>query len=49
VIEPAELRAVARHHPVPLGSGKQATEFRPPPQALLVTLIPDPLPHNTQA
>jgi hypothetical protein len=49
VIEPTELRAVARHHPVPLGSGKQAPEFRPPPHALLITLIPDRLPHDTQA
>lgn len=49
VVEPAEARAVACHHLVPLGGGEQATELRLPPQALLGTLIPDPLAHRTEA
>jgi hypothetical protein len=49
VIEPADGRAIARHHPVALGGGKQATEFRLPPQALLGTLISNPLLHAHKA
>jgi hypothetical protein len=46
VVEPAEMRAVACRHSVPRGGGEQATELRLPPQALLSTLAPDPLPHK---
>jgi hypothetical protein len=49
MVEPPEMRAVARHHSIPLGSGEQATKLRLPPQALLGTLIPDPSPHRTKA
>jgi hypothetical protein len=49
VVEPAEMRAVACHHSVPLRGGQQATELRLPPQALLATLIPDPLAHRREA
>jgi hypothetical protein len=49
VVEPAEVRAVTCHHSVPLGGGEQATELRLPPQAMLTTLIPDPLAHSTEA
>ena len=49
VIEPAEGRAIARHHPVAVGGSKQATEFSLPPQVLLDTLISDPLLHARTA
>jgi hypothetical protein len=49
MVEPPEMRAVARHHSIPLGGGEQATKLRLPPQALLGTLIPDPSPHRTKA
>jgi len=34
VIQPAEVRAVAREHPVASGGGKEPTEVRPCPVAL---------------
>jgi hypothetical protein len=45
VVKPADGRAVARQNPVALGGGKQATKFRLPPEALLGSLISDPLLH----
>ncbi len=42
-VEPAEVRAVARLDPMSAGGGKQTTELCLSPQALLDTLIPDPL------
>ncbi len=49
VVEPADLRAVAGHDPVALRGGEQATELRLPPQALLGTLIANPLLHGREA
>ncbi len=49
VLEPAEVHAVACQDPVALGGGEQATELRLPPQALLGTLITDPLPYGREA
>ncbi len=49
VVEPTELRSIARNDPIARGGRKQTTEFRLSPQTLLGTLIPDPFAHRRQA
>ena len=49
VVEPTDVRAIARHDPVANGGREQATELRLPPQALLCIVIADPLIHRREA
>ena len=49
VVEPADGRPVARHNPIPLGGSKQTTQIRLTPEALLDSLISDPLLHAREA
>ena len=46
VVEPTDVRAIARHDPVASSGREQAPELRPPPPALLCILIADPLIHE---
>ena len=45
VIQPADVRAVAREHPVALGGGEEAAEFRLSPVGPLAALVPATLLH----
>ena len=49
VVEPAQVRTVARDHPVARGGGEQTTELRQPAQALLDTLLAARLGHASEA
>jgi hypothetical protein len=48
VIQPADVRAVAREHPVALGRGDEAAEFRLCPVAPLAALAPATLLHGRE-
>jgi hypothetical protein len=48
VVQPAEVRAVAREHPVAPGGGEEAAEFRQRPVAPLAALVPSTLLHGRQ-
>jgi len=49
MVEPTELRSIARDDPIARCGRKQTTEFRLSPQSLLGTLIPDPFAHRPEA
>jgi hypothetical protein len=48
VIQPAEVRAVAREHPVAPGAGEEPAEFRLCPIASLAALVPATLLHGRE-
>jgi hypothetical protein len=48
VIQPAEVRTVAREHPVASGGGEEPAEFRLCPAAPLAALVPSTLLHGRE-
>ena len=48
VIQPADVRAVAREHAVAAGDGEEPAEFRPCPVAPLAALVPATLLHGRE-
>ena len=48
VVQPADVRAVAREHPVAPGGGEEAAEFRLCPVASLTALVPATLLHGEE-
>jgi len=48
VIQPADVRAVAREHAVAFGGGEKTAEFRLCPVAALVALVPSTLLHGKE-